>query len=257
LTTSVTVDLGLTWDRRWSAAPDELAEAASLAGFASVGLGAELVDERTARALSARELSCHEVMALIVSDNPQATIRSAEQLAERAALIGASWVVTVFAASMNRDALALTGRCAAIINEAGSRMAVEFSPLGSVTSMKDGLEIVIDAGSERAGLLIDTWHFFSGDSTWADLSRVPVDLIAYIQFDDALAPISDDGMEETMNRRAMPGDGTFDLERFASTLLERGWNGIVSVEVLSRALSELPLSEFARRAHTSTARYWQ
>jgi sugar phosphate isomerase/epimerase len=63
-------------------------------------------------------------------------------------------------------------------------------------------------------------------------------------------------VDETMNRRAMPGDGVFELERFADTLLERGWEGLVSVEVLSRELSLLPLDEYARRAYRSTARFW-
>ena len=64
-------------------------------------------------------------------------------------------------------------------------------------------------------------------------------------------------MDETLNRRAMPGDGDFELERFASTLLERGWQGLVSVEVLSRDLRQLPVDEFAGRAYETTARYWR
>ena len=119
-------------------------------------------------------------------------------------------------------------------------MAVEFSPLGV----------------GRAGVLIDTWHFFRGDSTWAQLARVPLDQIAYVQFDDAPPPVSDNGIRETMHRRVMPGDGTFDLSRFASTLLDRGWSGLVSVEVLNAGLRELPVPDFARRAYETTAPYW-
>jgi sugar phosphate isomerase/epimerase len=106
-------------------------------------------------------------------------------------------------------------------------------------------------------VMIDTWHYFRGDSTWEDLETVPLDRIAYVQFDDAPEPASDDGMDETMNRRAMPGDGGFELERFASTLRGRGWQGLVSVEVLNRDLRQLPVDEFARRAYETTARYWR
>jgi sugar phosphate isomerase/epimerase len=150
----------------------------------------------------------------------------------------------------------LVKSCAAMFADAGARMAVEFSPLGSVASIRDGLQVVAAAGTDRAGLLIDTWHFFSGDSTWEDLAEVPLELIGYVQFDDALPRISEDPMDETMNRRTMPGDGTFDLERFATTLLARGWSGLVSVEVLNRDLAKLPVAEFARLAYTSSARYW-
>jgi sugar phosphate isomerase/epimerase len=195
-------------------------------------------------------------MALTISNNQPATLASAERLAEKAAEVEAEWVVTVFAANMDRRAFALMDRCAAILSRSGARMAVEFSPLGSVTSIREGLEIVSAVGPDRAGVLIDTWHFFQGDSTWRDLAEIPLERIAYIQFDDAPAPISSDLMDETMNRRAMPGTGIFDLDRFATTLLDRGWEGLVSVEVLNRELGSLPVGEFAREAHSRTARYW-
>lgn len=252
----MTIALGLTCDRRWTADTDQLASTARAAGFQSLGLGAEHIDKESAAQLRANKLLCHEVMALVVSNNQPATTRSAEQLGAKAAAIGAPWVLTVFAATMNQEGMALTKRCASILREAGCRMAVEFSPLGSVTSIAEGLEVVAAAGTERAGLLIDTWHFFSGNSSWDDLARVPLDLVAYIQFDDALSPVSDDAMDETMNRRTMPGDGVFDLGRFAGVLLERGWEGTVSVEVLSKELSSLAVDDFARRAYRSTAGYW-
>ncbi len=253
---TVTIELGLTADRRWEIDLAGMADAASHAGFSSLGLGAEAVDHRAAQELQRRGMRCHEVMALIVSDNAPATLSSAERLASRANILGAPWVVTVFTATMNKDGIALVKRCASVFANAGARMAVEFSPLGSVASIGDGLQVVAAAGPDRAGLLIDTWHFFSGDNTWEDLAEVPLEMIAYIQFDDALPPLSEDQMDETMNRRAMPGHGTFDLERFASTLLARGWSGLVSVEVLSRELAKLPVAEFARLAYTSSARYW-
>ena len=103
-------------------------------------------------------------------------------------------------------------------------MAVEFSPLGSIPSVRAGLEVV-DLAGPTAALMIDTWHFFFGDTAWADLEAVPVEKIAYIQFDDGLEPVSEDLMGETMERRVLPGTGIFDLERFAATLLESGIPG--------------------------------
>lgn len=250
------VELGLTCDRRWQADLVTVVDAAGEAGFSSVGIGAELVDERAAMEISSRAQRCHELMALVVSNNAPATIASAELLESKAASVGAPWVLTVFAAAMNNDTMTTIRRCAEMFAEAGARMAVEFSPLGSVTSIRDGLDIVTALGADRAGLLIDTWHFFSGDSTWEDLEHVPLELLAYVQFADALPAISDDGMEETMNRRTMPGDGIFDLERFASALRDREWAGLVSVEVLNRELAVMPVSDFARMAYESTSRYW-
>jgi sugar phosphate isomerase/epimerase len=155
------------------------------------------------------------------------------------------------------DTAPLIARCAAILAEGGAKMAVEFSPLGPVASLPDAVAVAEAARIERAGVLVDTWHFMRGPSTWEDLAAVPVERIAYVQFDDALPMASDDLMDETMNRRVMPGGGEFDLARFAETLLGRGWEGTVSVEVLSSELAALPLEDFATQARLSTIRYWR
>jgi sugar phosphate isomerase/epimerase len=214
-------------------------------------------DAAAAAALAAVGLRCHELLALVVTPDEEATLSRARRLAEAAAVVTAQWVLTTFAATPGGETRPLIEACAAMFAEAGAGMAVEFSPLGPVTSISAALDVVKAAGAGRAGVMIDSWHFFRGDSTWEQLDRLPLDSIAYVQFSDALPPVSDDGMHETMHRRAMPGDGTFELDRFASTLLNRGWAGLVSAEVLSSELRELGVLEFARMAYRSTACYWR
>jgi sugar phosphate isomerase/epimerase len=63
-------------------------------------------------------------------------------------------------------------------------------------------------------------------------------------------------IRESLHRRALPGEGVLELDRFAATLLDRGWDGTVSVEVLSAALRELPVDELIARLYTTTAAYW-
>ncbi len=48
-------------------------------------------------------------------------------------------------------------------------------------------------------------------------------------------------IRESLHRRALPGEGILELDRFATTLREKGYDGIVSVEVLSAELRELPV----------------
>jgi sugar phosphate isomerase/epimerase len=253
---NVSVELGLTPDGRWDVGMAALVAAAGGAGFSALGMGAQRADAAAAAALAAGGLRCHELLALVLSADEEATLRRARRLAEAAAAVSAQWVLTTFAAPLDRQTAPLVERCAAMFAEAGARMAVEFSPLGAVPSISAALAVVGAAGPGRAGLVIDTWHFFRGGSAWDQLERVPLDRIAYVQFCDAPVPVSDDGIHETMHRRVMPGDGTFELDRFASILLDRGWAGLVSVEVLSAELCELPVPEFARRAYESTAGYW-
>ena len=192
----------------------------------------------------------------MIGDDAPATIAWAERLVEEATLVHARWVSTTFRAPLTDDTGALVARCAAMFAEAGSVMAIEFSPLGPVPTIQSGLEMAALAGVHRAGIVIDSWNFAFGEDTWDDLARVPLDRIAYLQFADALAPVSDDLTNEALNRRALPGDGILELDRFTSTLRGRGWDGVVSVQVLNAELRGLPVRAFTRLAHDAARRYW-
>jgi sugar phosphate isomerase/epimerase len=255
----VTVRLAITPDSRWPVAPAVLAETAAAAGFDAVGISGDRVDAAAIAAYRTTGLHCHEVLALVLGEDRDATVTAAERLASSAAAIKADWVLTVFRAEPTRATLDLVQRCAAIFAAAGSAMAAEFSPLGPISSIPKAMKVV-EAGNARggrAGLMIDSWHFSFGDSTWDDLARVPLDDIAYVQFADALAPVSENLMDETMGRRALPGQGVLELHRFASTLLERGWRGLVSVEVLSDELQNLSADDLVKRIAETTAPYWR
>jgi sugar phosphate isomerase/epimerase len=252
------IELALTPDSRWSDDTAELAAAAGAAGFAGLGLAADRAGAPgAAAALSAAGVRCTELMALMVSRNADRTLAGARQLAAAADAVGAPWVLAIPAAPPSPETAALWGRCADVLAEAGARLALEFSPLGVVTSIAAARELIAAADPGRSAVMIDTWHFSRGDSTWEQLEQIPLEEIAYLQFDDAPEPVGDDAFAETMDRRAWPGEGTFELERFASTLLDRGWTGTVSVEVLNADHARLPVAEFARAAHDSTARYWR
>jgi sugar phosphate isomerase/epimerase len=253
----VPVELALTTDSRWTADTAELAAAAGAAGFAGIGLGIDRAGAPgAADALTGAGLRCSELMALVVSRNADRTLASARQLAAAAAAVSAPWVLTVPAAPPSPETAVLLRRCADVVAEAGARLAVEFSPLGVVTSIAAARELIAAADPGRTAVMIDTWHFSRGDSTFEQLEQIPLGEIAYLQVNDAPEPVSDDGFDETMNRRLWPGDGTFELERFAATLRDRGWAGTVSVEVLNADLVRLPVAEFARAAHETTSRYW-
>jgi sugar phosphate isomerase/epimerase len=250
------VNLALTPDNRWGCATAELVSAARDVGFDAVGIETARVDAEAVGTYAASGMHCHEVLALVVGEDQAATFSAADQLAAAAELMDAAWVLTVFTTA---PAESVVRHCADALSEAGIAMAVEFSPLGPVSTIADGLQVVRAAnrGRGRAGLLIDSWHFCFGDSTFDDLTAVPLDDVAYVQFTDALAPLSDNLVRETLHRRAVPGEGILELDRFAKSLLDRGWDGTVSVEVLSAELRELPVDVLVRRLHDTTARFWR
>jgi sugar phosphate isomerase/epimerase len=255
----MSVQLAITPDHRWGFATADLVSAASEAGFAAVGISADCVDAAAADTYAAAGLRCHEILALLFSDDETATMTAAERLADAAEVMGAQWVLTVFATPLTTKTTKALRRCAAVFADAGAGMAVEFSPLGPISSIPQGMEAVaaVNRGGGRAGLVIDTWHYFFGDSTWEDLAEVPLNDIAYVQFADALAPESENLARETMHRRALPGEGVLELDRFATMLIERGWEGTASVEVLSADLRVLPAHELVRRIRDTTAPFWR
>jgi sugar phosphate isomerase/epimerase len=249
------VQLALTPDGRWDFPTVDLVSAASAAGFTAVGVNADRVDPAGVEAYAAAGVRCHELLALVVSDDESATMTSAELLADRAQTVGAEWVLTVFTAQVPSQRIQ---RCAKLFDGVGAGMAVEYTPLGAIPSIGDGMEVVRAASrGGRAGLMIDSWHFHFSDNTWDDLAAIPLDDIAYLQFTDALEPEYRDRMiRESLHRRALPGEGIVELHRFATTLLEKGYDGIVSVEVLSAQVRELPVDVLVGRLYATTAPYW-
>jgi len=249
------VQLALTPDGKWDVATADLVSAASAAGFGAVGINADRVDAGAVEAYAANEVRCHELLAFIVGDDESAMMASAEQLADRAQAIGTDWVLTVFTHKVPAKRIQ---RCAKLFDDAGAGIAVEYTPLGAIPTISDGMEYVRAAGlTARAGLMIDSWHFCFSSNTWEDLAAVPLDDIAYLQFTDALEPEFRERMiRESLHRRALPGEGILELNRFAAIFLDQGFDGTVSVEVLSAALRQLPVDELAARLYATTAAYW-
>ena len=252
----MSVTLGLTPDGRWDVGVAEYLDAASAAGFMSVGLVARHATKEGAAALGARGMRCHELLSLRM--NVDNVVGQARILAAAAATVGADWVLTGgFRGPLTAEVIDRVAMAAGVVGESGARLAVEFSTSRTKSCITDAVTLVDALGVDRARVMIDTWHFFHGIATWDELAMIPLDRIAYVQFADAQPQASDDLADETVNRRAMPGDGVLELERFAGVLLDRGWDGVVSVEVLNAELARQPVNDFTRRAYEATARYWR
>ncbi len=240
-------------------------DAVAGAGFTGVSLGLEQLPAaatrpgavaEVARLVRAAGLTCPDIHALVVGPDDAATLATAARLATIAEAVRARHVLTVLHTPVSAASLDRLGRCARMIAGAGATLAVEFAPTRPLDSIAAAREAVEHIGPESAGVLIDTWHFFRGPSTWRDLEEMPLTRLAYVQFDDALPARSGDFLTETTLRRTWPGQGTFDLDRFVRTLTSRSWDGLVSVEVLSGELRRLDVATFANQAYRSTRRYW-
>lgn len=201
-------------------------------------------------------LQCSDVLSLGIRSQARDELDSARALAHVANGLGAEMIHTTCFTMPTDPVLERIDRMADVVAEAGIKLALEFVPGVAVDSIPKAIEILNRIGRARMGIVIDTWHFFRGSSTWTDLETVdPADVIL-VQFNDAPPAISEDIMSESMNRRTWPGQGEFDLKRFADTLTKRGWNGVVAVEVLADDVRQLDAATYIRMAAETSRLYW-
>jgi sugar phosphate isomerase/epimerase len=247
---------GAGFEIRTLADLDQYLGAASDAGFGAVSLSlSQLAGDpvAAARLVAAHGLRCTDILSLRISRDDDDTIAQARAVAPAVEALGADYVLAMFWTKRNDESLDRLARCAAIT---GATIALEFGLGGAADNVATADSFVDALGADTVTILADTYHFFRGTSTLEMLETVPLDHLSIVQFNDALPALSDDYMEETTNRRAWPGDGEFDLRGFASRLRDRGWKGIVSVEVLATDLRKLSIADYAREAFATTAPYW-
>lgn len=209
------------------------------------------------RDLMAEEgLGCFELPGFMVGADPDATVEGASAAVAIASVLRPRWVPVAIEGPAGEGVVESYRRCADLFEPLGARLAMEFLPYKDVRSIGQAAGLVEAVGPDRTGMILDTWHFFRGPDGWAELEGVPLELVAYVQFDDAPPLASDDLAAETIHRRALPGEGEFDLAGFAARLIAKGFAGVVSVEILSEELRPLPPDEYARRVFDAASAYW-
>ena len=243
----------------------EQIDAAADAGFPLFGPDVFSIDafvaaggriEALADHLAARGMRCWEIAALDIGEEAT-TIEHASHVAEMAAVLRPDWILTNVSVSIDAAACATFEKVCDILEPVGARPAIEYLPFTPANRISAARTLVDHVGTDRARVLFDTWHHFRGPDEWSDLEAAPLDLVAYVQFDDALPARSDDLVAETLGRRTFPGEGEFDLDGYCARMKAKGFDGVVSVEILNdHWRGDGDLHEFARRAFDSSARFW-
>jgi sugar phosphate isomerase/epimerase len=245
--------------------PGQIA-AAGAAGFTLVGpdgysirnyceRGGRLED--LARLIEDAGMLTFELPTLVVDDDPQQLRKDAAELLEIARVLRPDFLQINVMTNVDERLLDEMRKWAALFAECGTALAVEYLPwLPEIRNLESTRAMMQRLGVEDAGIIIDTWHFFFSDDSWEDLAALPLGEIAYVQFDDHPAPLSDDLVAETIGRRVMPGEGQFELDRFCTVFREKGFDGVVSCEILSDETRRMDLDVFAKRVHTSCGAFW-
>jgi len=248
--------------------PDLLRQvrAAAAAGFDAVGLDVFSLEkwaasghriEDVAEAIAQAGLHCPEIASLMINASPAETEAQLALFEPAVKALRPEWILVNSELDPCAQSAGEFRRAADRLGALGAGLAVEFLAITRIRSIAHALDLIDRAGVANAGVLVDTWHFFLGPDGWSELEALPLDRLAYVQFDDHPAIASDDLRDETIHRRVFPGEGLFELDRFSRTLRTRGFDGLVSVEILSKAWRGGDVEAFARRAYQSSAPYWR
>lgn len=123
----------------------------------------------------------------------------------------------------------------------GLRVALEFMAFTSVRTLDDAVAVVEAAGHPAGCVLVDALHLERTGGTPADLTRVPINRLPYVQLADAIRRGRDDDAErcaqEARHGRLMPGDGALPITDFLCACLDRPDVEAVSVEAPSDILA--------------------
>ncbi len=202
-------------------------------------------------AAALREVSVLGLAGLNVHDDADRTGAEIEGVLWAVDVTHPQWLLARITGELDRGAELLREYLPRMRRE-GVRSALEPSPFTNVRSYSDAFRAL--EGTGEHGVVVDSWHFFASDCDWAALETLTVDDVAYVQLEDAV-PFSDDLQGDTFNRRALPGEGVMDVERFTRTLRANGYTGPWSAEVMNAQWRARPVADFARAAFDSLRPY--
>ncbi len=140
---------------------------------------------------------------------------------------------------------------AAILGDHGVRVGLEYVSAKDartrerhpfVSSMKGMRELIAETGRPNVGLVIDSFFWYTGGETAADLRALSNKDVVSVDLDDAPAGIPVD--QQLDQKRELPtATGVIDLATFLNCLNEIGFDGPVRAEPFNDALRKLPKEE--------------
>jgi sugar phosphate isomerase/epimerase len=144
--------------------------------------------------------------------------------------------------------------CADAAGRTDAKIVYEFMPFDvNVNTLDAALAVVEGAGASNGGVAIDTWHMSKLGIAPDELRRVPLEYLSWIELSDGRLENMDDLVDETVNHRALPGEGEIDVPGYVEACVDHGYTGPWGVEVLSDELRNNPIDVIFRRAYEATA----
>jgi sugar phosphate isomerase/epimerase len=246
------------------ALPDQIAAAAG-AGYDLVGLdlGAVLAHEAAglgpaalAGVMRQHGVSCYELVPMMLTSDEHHFKAGLGDLLRVVTELQPAIVYAIGPDEPDERMAANFRLGAQALADLGVGSAIEFVAGWGVDTLDKALDLAVAAGA-GVGLVMDSWQVFRTPGGWPALNALAGDRIAFAQLADGLAEPMADPMFEMSNRRLIPGEGAFDLIGFRDAVRARGFDGVVSVEVLNEDWRARPVADFARATLAATRALWE
>ena len=171
-----------------------------------------------------------------------AVLARTRQLAEYARTLGCPWLVAVpgpgpkearWDEVRDHTATVLRELCDAA-KPYGVGIAWEFLgfPWCTVRTVAQSWEIFQIVERENIGMVIDTCHYFAGDSTLDSVRAVKAENLAIFHIND-VEKMPKEKIEDA--NRLFPGDGVIPLKEIIEAVRSTGFDGVASVEIFRPA----------------------
>lgn len=188
--------------------------------------------------------------------------RECEELSRIAAAVGCPCIVVVPGRLPNGGASRETviTESVRVLNElcdvaAAHNVSLAFEFLGqtdcSVPTLDLAHEIVREVNRKDLGVVIDSFHFYAGNSTFEMIEVLDPGLIQIFHINDA-EDLPRTQLED--RHRLLPGLGILPLQQMLAAFRKIGYNKVASVEIFRPEYWERDPFELAREAHTATKR---
>ena len=241
---------------------EEQARAAAAAGFPLITL--DIFSLRAYRdahdgsvlglraVLDACGLATFDLSGVTITDDAVASLAELDEFLAFGAELNASWIQSRLTVD-SPASRAVYAEAARRVADAGFGFAFEYSPFVPVNTLRAAAALVASMATQapRQAVVVDTWHFYRTGDTLDDLRALDPALFGYVQLDDAIAP-GPDMRYDTLNRRALPGQGDLPLRKFLETCAELGLDGVLSIELMSADLRRRDAVSYASAVATAT-----
>lgn len=130
-------------------------------------------------------------------------------------------------------------------------LAFEFlgQPNCSVQTLELASEIVKEVGRENVGLVIDSFHFYAGGSSFESIETTDAARLFIFHINDAEARPREELQDK---HRLLPGLGILPLKEIVGALRRIGYDRVASVEIFRPEYWERDPVELAEAAYAST-----